>query len=202
MNASTTWAPGAVTTRTDGAGDPFLSKEGLYGLMRAAAARPVAAAPAAPSRGAARASRGGRPVLREKVTRAPTYSQSEMEAAGRGHSWVQNMHGPNQVGGFISTNFGPRAAYGGYDPTYGAGGPVKIEGSHDAASLASAATRAAGAADMKRFVDEGAMRDEAEHGAPPAKTATDEWHELPEWYRRQILARSFQLEDRQPAGRR
>lgn len=35
------------------------------------------------------------------------------------HSFVKNMWGPNQVGGYISSGYEPGAVYGGWDPTGG-----------------------------------------------------------------------------------
>lgn len=46
---------------------------------------------------------------------------------GGAHSFVQNMWGPNQVSGYVATGFGPRAVYGGWDPTGGMKGGVTVD---------------------------------------------------------------------------
>ncbi len=46
---------------------------------------------------------------------------------GGSHSFVRNMWGANQVGGYVPSGFGGGAVYGGYDPTGGAGGRINVD---------------------------------------------------------------------------
>jgi hypothetical protein len=93
--------------------DPTAALQALIGRETTAPRTVAAAAPTGPKRGMFRSSGGG-------ATPTMTAGDGAMALAsapqGR-HSFVQNMWGANQTGGFVNAGEGPNSVYGGWRVT-------------------------------------------------------------------------------------
>lgn len=157
------YSPGA--SNTDIAFDPRTDPTAaLQALLNQETRRPRVAAPEGPrrpARGAFRSSGGS--------GGGPTYTAGDAAMAlARGpqgrHSFVKNMGGPQQVGGFIATGFQPGAYYGGWDPTDG-GPAVSVD--------PRVPERTPAIGDDVQFVDWQQKQAEAESNLPTNRVADD-----------------------------
>lgn len=129
--ANTSFGPGGVAnTELGREGVDIGARPDFWGDLEkmTRVMRPARTTPQAQGRALATAPNydsGTGPILRESAgTRTDDPNPT---GAGLGtHSFVKNMFGPQQTGGFVRTGFQPGAVYGGWDPTGGAGGPVSV----------------------------------------------------------------------------
>lgn len=127
-NINTAFGPGGVANTTlDREGVDIGARPDFWGDLdkMSRVFRPARTTPMAQGMALAMAPRGssGTGPVRRKFDSGGGDAPPVTEGS---HSFVQNMWGPQQTGGYVATSFGPRAVYGGWDPTGGMKGGVAV----------------------------------------------------------------------------